>query len=147
MTQRIDFDIVDGGNSVDMQVAGDVEAMDFSVEPAGKGTTDYTELENKPSIEGVTLTGDVSLEDIGAADAEDVQAAQETAEAALTASGKAVRFDAAQTLTDAQKAQARGNIAAADAADVSELKSAFDALGLSVVSGKLCQTYIVTEGV
>ncbi len=124
MTQRVDFDIVDGGSSVDMQVAGDAEAIDLSVEPAGKGTTDYTELENKPSIEGVTLTGDVSLEDIGAADAEDVQAAQETADAALTASGKAVRFDAAQTLTDAQKAQARGNVGAADAAEVGELKSA-----------------------
>lgn len=124
MTQRIDFDIVDGGSPIDMQVAGDVEALSFTVEPAGKGTTDYTELENKPSIEGVTLVGDVSLEDIGAADAEDVQAAQETAEAALTASGKAVRFDAAQTLTDAQKVQARGNVGAADAAEVSELKSA-----------------------
>ena len=125
MTQRIDFDIVDGGSPIDLQVVGD-EAMSFTVEPAGGGTFNYNELENKPSIEGVTLVGDVSLEDIGAADAEDVQAAQETADAALTASGKAVRFDAAQTLTDAQKAQARGNIAAADAADVSELKSAID---------------------
>lgn len=129
MTQRIDFDIVDGGSPINMQVAGDAEVMDFSVEPAGKGTTDYTELENKPSIEGVTLTGDVSLEDIGAASAEDIQGV--------------VRFDAAQALTDAQKAQARGNVGAADAAEVGELKSAFAKLGLSVVDGKLCMTYTV----
>ena len=29
------------------------------------GTSDYTELENKPSINGVTLEGDLSLNDLG----------------------------------------------------------------------------------
>ena len=29
------------------------------------GTSDYNDLENKPSIAGVTLTGDKSLEDLG----------------------------------------------------------------------------------
>jgi len=39
---------------------------------------------------------------------------------------QAVRYDAAQTLTDAQKEQARANIDAADAGEVAELKSAIN---------------------
>lgn len=31
----------------------------------GSGTTDYNDLENKPSIEGTTLVGDLTLADIG----------------------------------------------------------------------------------
>lgn len=31
----------------------------------GSGTTNYNELSNKPTIEGKTLQGDMSLEDIG----------------------------------------------------------------------------------
>lgn len=42
---------------------------------------------------------------------------------------QAVRYDAAQTLTDAQKEQARANIDAADAGDVADLKSAVDYIG------------------
>ena len=41
------------------------------VEPGG-GTEDYTDLENKPSIGGVTLSGDKSLTDLGIASAESV---------------------------------------------------------------------------
>lgn len=43
----------------------------FAVSPRGKptptpgGTTDYNELDNKPSIEGVTLQGDKTLEELG----------------------------------------------------------------------------------
>lgn len=33
--------------------------------PTPGGTTDYNDLENKPSINGVTLEGDLSLEDLG----------------------------------------------------------------------------------
>ena len=33
----------------------------------GGGTTDYTDLENKPQIGGITLTGNKSLGDLGAA--------------------------------------------------------------------------------
>ena len=32
---------------------------------AGQGTTDYNNLENKPSINGTTLEGSISLNDIG----------------------------------------------------------------------------------
>ena len=41
------------------------------VEPGG-GTEDYTDLENKPSIGGVTLSGDKSLTDLGIASADSV---------------------------------------------------------------------------
>lgn len=40
----------------------------------GGGVTDYNELENKPSINGVTLEGDTTLETLGAASTEDLQA-------------------------------------------------------------------------
>ena len=38
----------------------------------GGGTSDYDELENRPQIAGVTLTGDVSLHDLGAAAESDI---------------------------------------------------------------------------
>lgn len=38
----------------------------------GGGTSDYTDLTNKPKINGVTLAGNKSLDDIGAADASEV---------------------------------------------------------------------------
>ena len=44
------------------------------VDQGSGGTTDYTELTNKPQIGGVTLTGDKSLSDLGAASAADVSA-------------------------------------------------------------------------
>lgn len=37
--------------------------------PSGGGTSDYTDLTNKPKINGVTLAGNKSLSEIGAADA------------------------------------------------------------------------------
>lgn len=40
----------------------------------GSGTSDYLELENKPQINGVALTGNKSLTDLGAAAASDVAA-------------------------------------------------------------------------
>ena len=42
-----------------------VEALDTSSTSSSSGTTDYTELENKPSINSVTLEGDKSFEDLG----------------------------------------------------------------------------------
>ena len=42
----------------------------------GGGTSDYTDLENKPQINSVTLTGNKSLSDIGAATATDMTAQQ-----------------------------------------------------------------------
>lgn len=66
-----------------------------------------------------------------AADAEAQADRAETAEAgaqqALIDAGSPVLYGRTQTLTDAQQQTARGNIAAASAADVSDLKSAVDA--------------------
>lgn len=42
------------------------------VDQGSGGTTDYTDLTNKPQIGGVTLTGNVSLHDIGAAAESDI---------------------------------------------------------------------------
>lgn len=43
----------------------------------GEGTTDYADLENKPQINSVTLSGNKSLTDIGAAAAADVSDIQD----------------------------------------------------------------------
>ncbi len=42
----------------------------------GGGTDDYTDLSNKPQINSITLTGNKSLSDIGAATATDITAQQ-----------------------------------------------------------------------
>lgn len=40
---------------------------------ASAGTGDYNDLTNKPSIEGVTLQGNVTLKDLGALTSDDVE--------------------------------------------------------------------------
>lgn len=47
------------------------DGMPTMISDGGKGVTDYEELENKPSIDGYELIGDVTLEDIGVVDAID----------------------------------------------------------------------------
>ncbi len=49
----------------------------YSWQTLPEGTTDYTDLSNKPKINNVTLTGNVSLSDIGAAAASDLAAKQD----------------------------------------------------------------------
>jgi len=41
-------------------------------DPTGGGTTDYTDLDNKPTINSVTLEGDLSLSDLGIAAESDI---------------------------------------------------------------------------
>lgn len=43
------------------------ETLGSSGGGGGTGTKDYSALDNKPSINGTTLQGDLTLEDIGAA--------------------------------------------------------------------------------
>lgn len=43
------------------------ESLGSSGGGGGTGTKDYNALDNKPSINGTTLQGDLTLEDIGAA--------------------------------------------------------------------------------
>lgn len=49
-------------------------AMDAAeaAEKGGSGGKDYNILENKPSINGVVLQGDLSLEDLGITDGNEV---------------------------------------------------------------------------
>ena len=57
------------------QVLAKASDSDYDFEwqdQTGGGTTDYADLNNKPQIEGITLTGDKSAEDLGLAKAEDI---------------------------------------------------------------------------
>ena len=62
---------------------------------------------------------------------------EEAAAAAEAAATKSVRYDSAQTLTDAQKEQARGNIDAASEDDIADLKSELDDIVVRTVSPNL----------
>lgn len=76
-----------------------VAAINEAAQSGGGGTSDYNDLANKPSINNVTLTGDKSLSDLGAASAADVAAkytkpsggipASDLASAVQTSLGKA----------------------------------------------------------
>lgn len=54
-----------------------------------------------------------------------------------------VQYDSTQSLNDTQKATARTNISAASEKDVSDLKSAFAAMGLVIYNG---QFYVNPDG-
>ena len=70
---------------------------------------------------GIIDPGEVipSIDDLLA----EIEAMEQATAAAEAAATKSVRYDSAQTLTDAQKEQARGNIDAASDDDVADLKS------------------------
>jgi lysophospholipase L1-like esterase len=70
---------------------------------------------------GIIDPGEVipSIDDLLA----EIEAMEQATAAAEAAANKSVRYDSAQTLTDAQKEQARGNIGAASEGDVTDLKS------------------------
>ena len=96
--------------------AGQVLGLDGNLSPVwvnqsggGGGTSDYNALENKPTINNVTLTGNKTGADLGLASATDLSAVSTTAQAAQTAA------QAAQTA--AQAAQTTADDAADDAAD------------------------------
>lgn len=90
-------------------------------------------------VDGVVLnTTTETLIDPGSVipDISDLLALIEDAESAIQG---AVHFDITQELTDSEQAKARGNISAVSTADFSELQDAFDALGLYVEDGYVCQ--------
>lgn len=76
-----------------------VAAINEAAQSGGGGTSDYNDLANKPSVNNVTLTGNKSLSDLGAASAADVAAkytkpsggipASDLASAVQTSLGKA----------------------------------------------------------
>ena len=63
---------------IELRVAEDDEPVQLQsvevVRTGGGGTTDYEDLENKPSINGVTLEGDSSASDLSLASASDLAA-------------------------------------------------------------------------
>lgn len=58
----LDVDITDNSTDTDIQLtAGQVDTQIYT---PGAGSNDYNDLVNKPSIEGVELIGDKTLEEL-----------------------------------------------------------------------------------
>ena len=90
---------------------------------------------NQDSQRGICYDGDFladRLDDLSEHVDGAIAGVQSDADDALALAQNAVRYDAAQTLTDAQAAQARGNIGAASQEDVSVLASTMADNGLAV---------------
>ena len=59
----LDVDITDNSTDTDIQLtAGQIDTQIYT---PGAGSNDYNDLINKPSIEGVELVGDKTLEELG----------------------------------------------------------------------------------
>ena len=57
---------IDVGDTIEIGTNCKVsENLVDQIAEGGGGTSDYNQLDNKPSIEGYTLSGDMTLEDIG----------------------------------------------------------------------------------
>lgn len=63
---------IEDNNDIEMKVNQPDEIDLRAGDTINIGSSDYEDLTNKPSIEGVTLIGDVSLDDLGVAYAEDI---------------------------------------------------------------------------
>ena len=63
---------IDDHNEIDLRENQEDEIRLQAGDTINLGSSDYNDLTNKPSIDGTELVGDVSLEDIGAAHAEDI---------------------------------------------------------------------------
>ena len=62
----IDIDIeIDNQSSIDTDIQTSDGEIDTDIELSANGTNDYNDLVNKPSIEGVELIGDKTLEELG----------------------------------------------------------------------------------
>ena len=66
MNETIDIDIeINTDSSIDTDIQTSDGEIDTDIEISTGGTNDYNDLINKPSIEGVELVGDKSLEELG----------------------------------------------------------------------------------
>ena len=62
----IDIDIeIDNESSIDTDIQTSDGEIDTDIVMSMGGTNDYNDLINKPSIEGVELVGDKTLEELG----------------------------------------------------------------------------------
>ena len=127
------------------QVLAKKSDADFDTEwvpqSGGGGTSDYEELENLPQIGGVTLKGDKSLADLGAASAEAVNAKYTKPASGIPAEDMA--SGVIPVLTDLiDDTAGDGDTDKVWSADKSaSLLSEITNQGFSVVDGKLCVTY------
>ena len=66
MNETIDIDIeINTDSSIDTDIQTSDGEIDTDIELSANGTNDYNDLANKPSIEGVELIGDKTLEELG----------------------------------------------------------------------------------
>ena len=66
MNETIDIDIeINTDSSIDTDIQTSDGEIDTDIEISTGGTNDYNDLVNKPSIEGVELVGDKTLEELG----------------------------------------------------------------------------------
>lgn len=66
MNETIDIDIeINTDSSIDTDIQTSDGEIDTDIELSAGGTNDYNDLINKPSIEGVELVGDKTLEELG----------------------------------------------------------------------------------
>jgi hypothetical protein len=66
MNETIDIDIeINTDSSIDTDIQTSDGEIDTDIEISTGGTNDYNDLINKPSIEGVELVGDKTLEELG----------------------------------------------------------------------------------
>ena len=66
MNETIDIDIeINTDSSIDTDVQTSDGEIDTDIELSAGGTNNYNDLVNKPSIEGVELVGDKTLEELG----------------------------------------------------------------------------------
>ena len=66
MNETIDIDIeINTNSSIDTDIQTSDGEIDTDIELSAGGTNDYNDLVNKPSIEGVELVGDKTLEELG----------------------------------------------------------------------------------
>lgn len=62
----IDIDIeIDNESSITTDIQTSDGEINTDIELSASGTNDYNDLINKPSIEGVELVGDKTLEELG----------------------------------------------------------------------------------
>ena len=148
----LDTTLTQSGKAADAGAVGEaLNELDAKIPEGGGGTTDYNALDNKPSINGVTLEGDVSAEALGIGKPSDEQIAgavagwlDEHPEATTTvADGSITAAKLAKDLTDELYENTYLNL---------DVQTRFDGYALDGTGGYVedanseIRVYAVTEG-